>query len=274
MSTIKRTFIFFMFCVTSFFFVTGKSYSEGKNLYFPIGLTYNSTYWWRGIELNGKGAGVLWPKVGIEIRGITAYVTAGINQDYMMASEKGDRQLAKSYHECDYGIEYAYSKDSLNSTAGIKYTQYPFYDSSGATVDPSFIEAYVIASYTAFLVPTIEVYYDYYVEETADKTPVNQDIYAKLTLSKDLVNADNFTCKTGIWAAYYNNAYLDRKGFSDAGITLSTSYVYENVTFFSTLNYARTLSKDFYILYDSDGNGKSSELKNHLWADVGVSSRL
>ncbi|HOM09453.1 MAG TPA: hypothetical protein PLV81_04815, partial [Spirochaetota bacterium] len=61
MSTIKRIFILFMFCVTSFFFVTGKSYSEGKNLYFPIGLTYNSTYWWRGVEINGKGAGVLWP---------------------------------------------------------------------------------------------------------------------------------------------------------------------------------------------------------------------
>ncbi|MEW6526130.1 MAG: hypothetical protein AB1444_05610 [Spirochaetota bacterium] len=274
MSTIKRMFLLFMFGVTSIFFVTDKSYSEEKNFYIPVGLTYDSIYWWRGIELNGKGAGVLWPKIGIEVSGITAYVTAGINQDYIMATEKGDRQLAKSYHEFDYGIEYAYNKDSLSSTVGIKYTHYPFYDSSGATVDPSFIEGYIIASYTAFIVPTIEVYYDYYVEETADKTPVNQDIYAKLTLFKDLVNADNFVCKTGVWAAYYNNAYLDRKGFSDAGITVSTSYVYENVTFFSALNYARTLSKDFYILYDSDGNGKSSELKNHLWADFGVSSRL
>jgi len=274
MSTIKRMFLLFMFGVTSFVFVTDKSYSEEKNFYIPVGLTYDSIYWWRGIELNGKGAGVLWPKIGIEVSGITAYVTAGINQDYIMATEKGDRQLAKSYHEFDYGIEYAYTKDSLSSTVGVKYTHYPFYDSAGATVDPSFIEGYVIASYAAFIVPTIEVYYDYYVEETADETPVNQDIYAKLTLFKDLVNADNFTCKTGVWIAYYNNAYLDRKGFSDTGITFSSTYDHQGVTFFSAVNYARTLDKDFYIQYDADGNGKSSELKNHLWADFGVSLKF
>ena len=251
-----------------------KAYAQEKAFSVPLGVTYNSIYWWRGIELNGKGVGVLWPKVGIEVTGITAYVTAGINQDYIMATESGDRKLAKSYHEFDYGIEYAYSNNSLSSTIGLKYTHYPFYDSAGATVDPSFIEAYVIASYAAYFMPTIEVYYDYYVEETADKTPVNQDVYAKFSLFKDLINTNNFICKTGVWVAYYNNAYLDRKGFSDAGITFSTSCDYDGVTFFSAFNYARTLTKDFNISYDSDGNGKSSKLKNHLWADFGVATKL
>ncbi|MCX8124545.1 MAG: hypothetical protein N3F66_10335 [Spirochaetes bacterium] len=274
MSRRAQIFILFMVCITSLVIVTGNSYSEQKKVYFPVAFTYNSIYWWRGIELNGKGAGVLWPKVGLEISGVTAYVTAGINQDYIMANEKGDTKLAKTYHEFDYGIEYAYTKDALSSTVGIKYTHYPFYDSAGATVDPSFIEAYLIASYSLYFVPTLEVYYDYFVEETADETPVNEDVYVKGTLFKELVNANNFIFKTGVWIAYYNNAYLDRKGFSDTGITFSSTYDHQGVTFFSAVNYARTLDKDFHIQYDVDANGKSSKLKNHLWADFGVSLKL
>ncbi len=274
MITRIRTIILFLFSVTCIFIVTGKSYPEEKNVYIPVGLTYDSIYWWRGVELNGKGAAVLWPKLGIETSGITGYVTAGINQDYIMANENGDRQLAKTYHEFDYGTEYAFSKDAFSFTLGIKYTHYPFYDSAGATVDPSFFEAYMIASYVSYFAPTLEVYYDYYVEETADKTPVDQDVYVKGSVFKDLVSATNFTCKTGIWVGYYNNAYLDRKGFSDAGITFSSTYDYQGVSFFSAVNYARTLTRDFYISYDSDGNGKTSKLKNHLWADCGVSTKL
>lgn len=268
------TLILCLFSVTCLFIVTSKSYSDEKNVYIPVGITYNSIYWWRGIELNGKGAGVLWPKVGLEFSGVTAYVTVGINQDYMMATEEGDRKLTKTYHEFDYGIEYAYSKDSFSSTIGVKYTHYPFYDSAGATVDPSFFEGYVIASYTSYFVPTLEVYYDYYVEETADETPVNQDLYVKGTLFKDLVNASGFTFKAGVWIAYYNNAYLDRKGFSDSGVTFSSLYDYQGITFFSAVNYARTIAKEFYIPYDADGNGKANKLKNHLWADFGVSTKL
>ncbi|HPP51015.1 MAG TPA: hypothetical protein PLO73_13680 [Spirochaetota bacterium] len=274
MSTIKRIFILFMFCVTSFFFVTGKSYSEGKNLYFPIGLTYNSTYWWRGVEINGKGAGVLWPKIGAEFSGVTLYVTAGLNKDYGTATESADIKAAKTYHEFDYGIEYARGAGAISSTIGVKYTHYPFYDAAGATVDPSFIEAYAIVSASYFVIPVLELYYDYFVEETNAETPVNEDVYAKLTLFKEIVHADTFTVKTGAWVAYYNNAYLDKKGWSDAGLTFVTSYEHNGVTFFSALNYARSLSKDFYLEYDFDGNGKASTLKNHLWADVGVSSRL
>lgn len=253
--------------------VYNKGYAQEKVL-FPVGLTYNSIYWWRGIELNGKGVGVLWPKVGIEVSGLTAYVAAGINEDYLMATETGDRKLSKTYHEFDYGVEYALTLDSLSSTVGVKYTHYPFYDSAGATVDPSFIEAYIIASYTASITPGIELYYDYFVEENADKNPVNEDIYAKFSLTKECISTQGFVVKIGAWLAYYNNAYLNKKGFSDTGVTATFSYDYNGITFFSAFNYARTLAKDFYVKQDFDANGKDSILKNHLWADVGVSTKL
>ncbi|MEJ5361220.1 MAG: hypothetical protein WBK20_06240 [Spirochaetota bacterium] len=67
MSTIKRMFIFSMFSVSIFFFVTGKSYSDEKSFYIPVGITYDSIYWWRGIELNGKGAGVYGQRLALKL---------------------------------------------------------------------------------------------------------------------------------------------------------------------------------------------------------------
>ncbi|HPK44651.1 MAG TPA: hypothetical protein PLV62_06700 [Spirochaetota bacterium] len=77
--------------------VINNSYSAEKLLSFPVGITYDSIYWWRGVELNGKGAGVIWPKVGCEVSGVQAYITIGINQDYYMTTEGGDNDLAKTY---------------------------------------------------------------------------------------------------------------------------------------------------------------------------------
>ncbi|HOE20163.1 MAG TPA: hypothetical protein PKJ69_04280 [Spirochaetota bacterium] len=254
--------------------VTNNSYSAEKLLSFPVGITYDSIYWWRGVELNGKGAGVIWPKVGCEVSGVQAYITIGINQDYFMTTEEGDNDLAKTYHEFDYGIEYSFTQNTFSSTIGIKYCQYPFYDSADATVDPSFFEAYGIVSFSYVIIPVLELYYDYYREESDEETPVNEDVYAKLSLFKEILHANSFIVKTGIWLGYYHNAYLDRDGFSDAGITLSTSYDYNDVVFFSAVNYARTLSEDFYIEYDADANGHASRLKNHFWVDIGISSKL
>jgi hypothetical protein len=120
--------------------------------------------------------------------------------------------------------------------------------------------------------PFVTVYYDYYVEETASKTPRDEDYYVKLALSQDLVSQNDFTFSAGAWVGYYNNAYLEREGWSDAGVTLGIAQKIGNATFKGAVNYARSLTSDFQIT--DTYNTEAGKLRNHLWADFGISYSL
>jgi len=257
-----------------------KAHAEDSFLKVPVGISYSSTYWWRGVELNGKGVGVIWPSAGLEFgdTGLSLSVAAGINEDYLVVNETGEPTEAKVYHEFDYGLAYSVSTGILSVDLGVMYIHYPFYDEADdsstdpPSTDPSFVEGSLGLGLDIPLSPALEVYYDYYVKESDEDTPQNEDYYVKFSIGHDLVSTDSFTFSMGAWGAYYNNAYFDAKGFSDAGVSLGTSSIYEGVEFTSAVYYARTLDSDFEAEYDLDDDTRPSALRNHLWAEFGVAT--
>ncbi|MFH0976980.1 MAG: hypothetical protein V1874_14450, partial [Spirochaetota bacterium] len=79
---------------------------------------------------------------------------------------------------------------------------------------------------------------------------------------------DGFAFSLGAYVGYYNNAYFDMSGWSDAVATAGISKNYKNIAFISGFNYGRTLGKDFREC--SYNLGK----KNHFWASFGVTATL
>ncbi|TAL36592.1 MAG: hypothetical protein EPN93_07140 [Spirochaetes bacterium] len=253
--------------------------AEKSFLTFPVSVTYYSIYWWRGVELNGKGAGLIWPQAGINLgeTGLSVFAAGGVNTDYFAASDSEDRKYSKTLHEFDGGLAYTTEiAGTLTLGLGATYVKYFYHDAVTHTADdPSFIEGALSLGLKVPLNPKIDFYYDYYVKESAAKTPVDEDYYVSFSLTHDFIATDDgFKLTANPWVSYYNNAYLDRKGWSDAGLTLTTAKDYKGTTFTASVNYARSLSKDFQPEVDINGDGISGKLKNHFWAEFGVSRTL
>ncbi len=269
-------------------------------LQIPVSASYSSIYWWRGGELNGKGVGVFWPGVGLVLgeTGIELSYAAGISEDFFSVEKKSstlhkDEEKAKT--EFDYGISYSIDIGEILSLGlGALYAQYPFYDAVDSTaIDPSFYEFSLSLGGNTFLSPAIDLYYDIYVEETYtamtakqqavyqalgysqaqmdrqvkvdNATSTNEDYYISFSISHDLISTeDGFGFSLSGLIGYYNNAYLDLKGWSDYVITAGISKNYEDISFEGGFNYGRTLHKDF----------ETDDMKNHFWADFGVTYSL
>lgn len=245
----------------------------------PLSLSYASTYWWRGVELNGRSVGVMWLGAGLEIgnTGLTLNFYSALSQDYLIQTDEsqpayeGYKNTQKAKSEFDYGLSYEKTiAEIFTIGAGLYYVHYPFYnDDATLTANPSFIEASLSLGIKTILNPKLTVFYDYYIEETDAKTPVNEDYYVNLALSQPLIEADGFTFTLGGWVGYYNNAYLDASGFSDAGISAGFGYSKGKATYNGTLYYARSLTKDFQVEYENVG-----VLKNHLWVEFEIIYKL
>lgn len=250
--------------------------AEGSFVRVPLGLSYSSSYWWRGVELNGKDIGVAWANAGLELgsTGITLFAAAGLSEDYLLYNNSGFedyRRGQKSLNEFDYGVSYSVTVgEKIAIGAGLAYIHYPFYDAlvKDAT-DPSFAEGSLSVGLKTVLTPTLYVYYDYYAEESAVKTPQDEDYYARLTVSHDILAKNDFTFTAGAWVGYYNNAYLEREGWSDAGMSLAIGFTAGDASFRGAAYYARSLSPDFQ-LEDAD----TGKMKNHFWSEFGVSYKI
>ncbi len=291
---------------------------EKSFLSVPLSLSYASTYWWRGVELNGKGVGVLWPSAGVNFgnTGLSILAAAGLNADYFTAEKQPktpmatsgtaadylayvsrDRRLgfknSQTYHEFDYGMYFSRDIGEMATIGlGAMYAHYPFYDRADHRLkDPSYIEGSFFMALKTMLSPRIDFYYDYYVKNrrvalydgssypdgkpvsmlVSAHTPKNEDYFIKFSLAQDLVATDQgFKFTISPWIGYYNNKYLDRVGFSDAGVKAGISKAYKKASFTAGLYFARSLSSDFYS-FDTDGNlVKDAKLRNHFWADFGA----
>ncbi|HPA73975.1 MAG TPA: hypothetical protein PKY31_17010 [Spirochaetota bacterium] len=254
----------------------------------PLSVSYNSTYWWRGVELNGKGAGVLWLGAGLEIAGtgLTFYVYSATPEDYLIQSDvstpdrQANRDYQKSIWEFDYGFSYEKTlEDTVTLGASLYYVHYPFYDELDPdAINTSFIEASVSAAVKTILTPKLTLFYDYFLEESAAKTPVDEDYYVQFSVSQALIDAQGFAFTVGGWVGYYNNAYYELKGWSDAGVTVGYVYTLGNSTFGANFNYARSLTEDFQTVYMRTGsepvNGSVGILKNHMWLEFEVTHKI
>ncbi|MBP7583664.1 MAG: hypothetical protein KBA61_06500 [Spirochaetes bacterium] len=241
----------------------------------PLSVSYNSTYWWRGVELNGKGVGVLWLGAGLEIAGtgLTFYVYSAISEDYLIQSDvstpdrQANRDFQKSITEFDYGASWEKTfNETITVGASFYYVHYPFYDEAGpGAPDPTFLEASVFVGYKTVLNPKITLFYDYYVEESDSDTPNNEDYYVHFAVSQALMEVQGFSFTLGAWIGYYNNAYMDRSGWSDAGANAGISFSHGDASFTSSFNYARSLTEDFQIDYSNVTD--MGILKNHMWLE-------
>jgi hypothetical protein len=240
----------------------------------PVGLQYASTYWWRGIELNGKGVGVLWPSAGLILgdTGLSFLVAAGLNADYFAAGNKDDLKYASTFHEFDYGASYATEIGGMLAVnAGLTFIHYALYDRyDSSAVDPSFLELTAGVGVKVLLNPRLDILYDYYIEENAAKTPQGEDVYVRLSIAHELVKSGCMALALSAWLGYYNNAYLDRSGMSDLGLKAGISAEKSGVIYTAGVYYARSLAEDFQMGFDPDGDG-SGRQKDHLWADFGAS---
>lgn len=256
--------------VLSLIFVESKVFAqeeESSSISIPVGISYSSAYFWRGTEIDG-GEGVFWPSIGLEFAGLSLGVTAGIDAAYFTDENSDSKDSNKQLTEVDYSLGYSLPLGDLVSIdLGVLYAQYPFYDETDSSnVDPSFIEGSIAIGLNTILSPAFEAYYDYFVQDDTDDAKVDEDYYLKFSLGQDLISTDNLTCSLGAWIGYYNNAYADAKGWSDAGLSLGVSQSYKDVSFDSAFNYARSLSEDF--------QGLDKKFKNHFWVDFGVSTSI
>jgi len=256
----------------------GKAIAEegGSFLKVPVGLSYASTYWWRGVELNGKGSGVLWPSAGLVLgdTGISLLVAAGLNADYLLADRSGDHKYIRPTHEIDYGASFAKDLGDIASFGvGILYAQYPYYDDYDSTaLNPAFLEGSLGLGLKTILNPRLDFYYDYYVKEK-EETPRDEDYYVKFSLAQEFAKTNDSAITLSAWIGYYNNAYADAKGFSDAGLRLGFLKDFSGTAFGAGLYYARSLDSDFQQEYDPNGDGRG-KIKNHVWVDFSMTRTL
>ena len=256
----------------------GKAIAEegGSFLKVPVGLSYASTYWWRGIELNGKGSGVLWPSAGLVLgdTGISLLVAAGLNADYLLADRSGDHKYIRPTHEIDYGASFAKDLGDIASfSLGILYAQYPFYDDNDPdALNPAFLEGSIGIGLKSVLNPRLDFYYDYYVKEK-EENPRDEDYYMKFSLAQEFAKTNDSAITLSAWIGYYNNAYADAKGFSDAGLRLGFLKDFSGTAFGAGLYYARSLDSDFQREYDPNGDGRG-KIKNHVWVDFSMTRTL
>jgi len=224
---------------------------EGTSITVPVSLSYSSVYWWRGIELNGRGVGVIWPGTGLNIGNFSLTLASGISEDWISQEEKVPKDTAKSLTEMDYGASYLLETGIVALSVGAMYVQYPYYDEVNKdATDPSFAEGSLSLGLKTLLSPKASFYYDYYVKsydnEEGESIPQNEDYYATFSISQDLISTeDGFTLAIGALIGYYNNAYLERKGFSDAVVKLEATKKYKSITVTSNVNYGRTIDSDF-----------------------------
>jgi hypothetical protein len=241
-----------------------------------VSFSYSGTYWWRGYVLNDE-AGTFWPGVGAVIgdTGLEINLAAGLSENWF-TREAEIKDAAKSYTEIDYVISYSREIDKLSLGLSLMYYQYPFYDEADPeATDISYFEAGASCGYDTILSPSLELYYSYYPEDSVGSdgknVPTAEDYYAKLSISHDIISTeDGFALSAGAWIGYYNNAYAEASGLSDAVISLGLSKDYDNLSAFSTLYYGRTIGKDF-----KDSNKESGvTVKDHFWCDFGLTYTL
>lgn len=277
----KKVFLSLLVLLSSVFAFAEEAKEEAKeeaaSVSVNAGVTYSSIYWWRGEVIN-YGAPVFFPEAGVSYGDISLSLLSGISQDWLTSENKNpdpndetkiSEKDAKILTEIDYVLAYSHEFEMFSIGAGIAYFQYPFFDEIDKEAkDPSFFEGSLSLTVNTLLSPTIDLYYDYYVEarlgEDGEEVPVSEDYYAKFSVSHDLISTeDGFALTLGAWAGYYNDPYYEVKGWSDAAGSLGFSKEYNGLTAASTFYYGRTLGKDFKLY----NNGK----KNHFWCDFGIS---
>ncbi len=245
-----------------------EAHAEDAKLSVPVSFSYSSIYWWRGYELNGPGVGVLWPGVGLTYGDLSLTFTTGIAETWITAEDSASEKSAKALTEIDLGLAYTINKDKFSLTLGLMYVGYPYYDAANPdAVEASFIEGSAVLTLKTLLSPYVAAYYDYFLHETDAKTPVAEDYYVKFGVSHNLISTeDGFVFSLGGYLGYYNNAYFDMRGWSDAVATAGINKSYKNMSFTSSFNYGRTLGKDF--------RDYNSGIKNYFWASFGATITL
>jgi hypothetical protein len=233
----------------------------------PVSFTYSSVYWWRGVQINGDGVGVLWPGIALEIGTFSLSYGVGISEDWISKESSAEEDEAKAKTEMDYGLSFSSETEILAFGIGIMYVQYPYYDEANPdATEPSYWEGSAMIGVKTVLSPALHVYYDYFIEEyegsDGSDVPVNEDYYVKFSLSQGIIATDGFTFSITAWVGYYNNPYLEAEGWSDAVVSLWIAQELERFSFSAGFYYGRTLDRDFRRL----NNG----IKNNFWCDFGI----
>jgi hypothetical protein len=260
-----------------------------------VSLDYCTTYWWRGLELFGKNVGVLWSSIGLDLgdTGLSLGFTLGLSQEYILNSDTSknsysdNEKAQRAQTEFDYILSYSKDLSKLVTLgATFIYAGWHLYNDANKTSTPpgtrytdwSFLDFNLTAALKTILSPKLDVFYDYYpwenkaIKAAGKSSSQYEDYYIKLSFAQDIfATRDAFSFFVKTWIAYYNNAYLDRSGLSDLGLALGFKKDTEKASFKATIHYTRSLSKDFYrtSVY-SNTEPYTGEVKNHLWASIGM----
>jgi hypothetical protein len=240
-------------------------YAAERFIKVPVSFSYSSTYWWRGMQINGRGVGVLWPGIAIQLDDFSISYAAGISEDWISRESSAEEDAEKVKTEMDYGISFSRNLEAITLNIGVLYVHYPYFNEVDPdATNPSFWEGSLSIGLNTVLSPTIEFYYDYYIEaregNDGDDVAVNEDYYIKLSLSQDLIATKfGFTFTISAWVGYYHNPYFEAEGWSDAVASMAISKEEGDLSFTAGFYYGRTLSRNF--------RQANSGIKNNLWCD-------
>ncbi|MDY6935415.1 MAG: hypothetical protein SVZ03_14465 [Spirochaetota bacterium] len=245
--------------------------ADEKLVTIPLSISYSSIYWWRGTVLN-DGAGTFWPDAECNIKDFSLSIAGCISEEWFTKNDSASEDTAKSFTEIDYGLFYSRDINDISLSAGVMFCHWPFYDEADDSAeDPSFWEASLSIGVDTILSPTLEFYYDYYIESYEGSygkdVPTDEDYYIRFSVGHELINRnDNLIMSVGAWIGYYNDPYFEADGWSDMVALVGFSNQYNNLSFNSNFYYGRTLSKDFRDANDG--------IMNHFWCDFGISYSL
>jgi hypothetical protein len=154
---------FISICITTMLLLFSDSFyytakAEESTVKIPISFSYSSVYWWRGVELNGDGVGVLWPGIGIEFMGLSITYTSGISEDWITKETTAEEDAEKVKTEMDYGASFSTDRGMLSLGFGVMFVQYPYYDKvDKEATDPSFWEGSAFLRVNTILTPTLDI---------------------------------------------------------------------------------------------------------------------
>ncbi len=221
-----------------------------------LDFAYNSKYIWRGTVPNDES--VLQPSLTLSLPKGLSFNWWGNMDLTNFADERGN------FTEIDYTLSYGWSSGALKMNAGlISYTFPELADTA---------EAFISASSSGILSPTLSLYYDFDEAE---------GFYASLSASHSLALANDsekplnlgLSAKVGFGSSDYNKFYFGADDSALVDLTLSASMpisVGETLTITPSINYSMLLDNDIEKAYEA-ASGLDS---NNFWFGVNFSIPL
>lgn len=223
-----------------------------KGLGITVGMTYASTYLFRGIDFY-SGDGAFLPLISYDVLGSGLIINAAMEHSEDSVFEgKGKGATGHAFNSVDFGA--GYTINTAPVSIGLNVWYWDYYNSKDEYgSNASFVTSNVVVTANVLLSPFISFTYDYYIDDKfAD--PNDKDYYLQFGLSKEFEVIKDAKLKLSAAGGYYNAKSLDAKGVSDVTCTAGMTVAAGPVTYAGSFNYVYIPEGDFRDMKPGDRN--------------------